>query len=88
MTYTAFSAQGPRIALALSREPLPLAASGILATFGVYQGIEIGRVWMTKTPACFRSPFLIRPGNRNWQCSTGRFSRHSSGRDRLLSPVA
>jgi predicted GH43/DUF377 family glycosyl hydrolase len=41
MTYTAFSAQGPRIALALSKDLFHWKRLG-LATFGVYQGAEIG----------------------------------------------
>jgi len=41
MTYTAFSAQGPRIALALSKDLFHWNRVG-LATFGVYQGVEIG----------------------------------------------
>jgi predicted GH43/DUF377 family glycosyl hydrolase len=43
MTYTAFSVQGPRIALALSKDLFHWQRLG-LATFGVYQGIEIGDV--------------------------------------------
>jgi predicted GH43/DUF377 family glycosyl hydrolase len=43
MTYTAFSAQGPRIALALSEDLFHWQRVG-LATFGRYQGIEIGDV--------------------------------------------
>lgn len=43
MTYTAFSAQGPRIALALSKDLFHWQRLG-LATFGVYHGIEIGDV--------------------------------------------
>ena len=41
MTYTAFSAGGPRIALALSKDLFHWKRVG-LATFGVYQGVEIG----------------------------------------------
>src|SRR5271163_4126267 len=41
MTYTAFSAEGPRIALALSKDLFHWQRLG-LATFGVYQGMEIG----------------------------------------------
>jgi predicted GH43/DUF377 family glycosyl hydrolase len=43
MTYTAFSAQGPRIALAASEDLFRWQRLG-LATFGVYHGIEIGGV--------------------------------------------
>jgi predicted GH43/DUF377 family glycosyl hydrolase len=43
MTYTAFSAQGPRIALALSADLFHWQRIG-LATFGRYHGIEIGAV--------------------------------------------
>jgi predicted GH43/DUF377 family glycosyl hydrolase len=43
MTYTAFSAQGPRIALAVSEDLLHWRRLG-LATFGPYQGIELGGV--------------------------------------------
>jgi beta-1,2-mannobiose phosphorylase / 1,2-beta-oligomannan phosphorylase len=43
MTYTAFSAQGPRIALALSKDLFHWKRLG-LATFGVYRGTEIGDV--------------------------------------------
>jgi beta-1,2-mannobiose phosphorylase / 1,2-beta-oligomannan phosphorylase len=43
MTYTAFSAQGPRIALAASKDLFHWKRLG-LATFGVYQGIQIGSV--------------------------------------------
>ena len=43
MTYTAFSAQGPRIALALSADLFRWQRVG-LATFGRYHGIEIGDV--------------------------------------------
>jgi predicted GH43/DUF377 family glycosyl hydrolase len=43
MTYTAFSPQGPRIALALSEDLFHWKRLG-LATFGVYHGIEIGDV--------------------------------------------
>jgi beta-1,2-mannobiose phosphorylase / 1,2-beta-oligomannan phosphorylase len=43
MTYTAFSARGPRIALALSKDLFHWKRLG-LATFGVYHGIEIGDV--------------------------------------------
>ena len=41
MTYTAFSPQGPRIALALSADLFHWQRLG-LATFGPYQGIEFG----------------------------------------------
>jgi predicted GH43/DUF377 family glycosyl hydrolase len=41
MTYTAFSAQGPRIALALSKDLFHWKRLG-LATFGVYKGTDIG----------------------------------------------
>jgi beta-1,2-mannobiose phosphorylase / 1,2-beta-oligomannan phosphorylase len=41
MTYTAFSDQGPRIALALSKDLFHWKRLG-LATFGVYKGSEIG----------------------------------------------
>jgi predicted GH43/DUF377 family glycosyl hydrolase len=43
MTYTAFSPQGPRIAFAVSADLFHWQRLG-LATFGVYQGIEIGDV--------------------------------------------
>ena len=43
MTYTAFSTQGPRIALASSRDLFHWQRLG-LATFGLYQGIDIGDV--------------------------------------------
>jgi predicted GH43/DUF377 family glycosyl hydrolase len=43
MTYTAFSAQGPRIALALSKDLFHWKRLG-LASFGVYQGVEIGDI--------------------------------------------
>jgi predicted GH43/DUF377 family glycosyl hydrolase len=43
MTYTAFSAQGPRIALAASEDLFHWKRLG-LATFGVYRGIDIGSV--------------------------------------------
>jgi len=43
MTYTAFSAQGPRIAVAWSKDLFHWQRLG-LATFGVYQGIQIGDV--------------------------------------------
>src|SRR5664279_3880332 len=43
MTYTAFSSQGPRIALALSADLFHWQRVG-LATFGRYHGIEIGDV--------------------------------------------
>ncbi len=43
MTYTAFSAQGPRIAVAVSTDLFHWQRLG-LATFGVYQGIQIGDV--------------------------------------------
>ena len=41
MTYTAFSVQGPRIALALSKDLFHWKRLG-LATFGVYKGSEVG----------------------------------------------
>jgi predicted GH43/DUF377 family glycosyl hydrolase len=43
MTYTAFSAQGPRIATALSKDLFHWQRLG-LATFGVYHCVEIGGV--------------------------------------------
>jgi beta-1,2-mannobiose phosphorylase / 1,2-beta-oligomannan phosphorylase len=43
MTYTAFSTQGPRIALALSKDLFHWQRLG-LATYGVYHGIQIGEV--------------------------------------------
>ena len=43
MTYTAYSSQGPRIALALSADLFHWQRLG-LATFGVYHGIELGDV--------------------------------------------
>lgn len=43
MTYTAFSTQGPRIALALSKDLFHWRRLG-LATFGVYRGIDIGDI--------------------------------------------
>jgi hypothetical protein len=43
MTYTAFSSRGPRIALAISEDLFHWQRLG-LATFGRYQGIEIGDV--------------------------------------------
>jgi predicted GH43/DUF377 family glycosyl hydrolase len=43
MTYTAFSSQGPRIALALSADLVHWQRLG-LATFGRYHGIQIGDV--------------------------------------------
>ena len=43
MTYTAFSRQGPRIALAESKDLFHWRRLG-LATFGVYHGMEIGDV--------------------------------------------
>ena len=43
MTYTAFSPEGPRIAMALSVDLFHWQRLG-LATFGLYQGIEIGDV--------------------------------------------
>jgi predicted GH43/DUF377 family glycosyl hydrolase len=43
MTYTAFSAHGPRIALADSRDLFLWRRLG-LATFGRYQGVDIGEV--------------------------------------------
>ncbi|MGP0075737.1 MAG: glycosidase [Bryobacteraceae bacterium] len=43
MTYTAFSAQGPRIGIALSKDLFHWKRVG-LATFGFYQGLEIGDV--------------------------------------------
>jgi predicted GH43/DUF377 family glycosyl hydrolase len=43
MTYTAFSAQGPRIALARSTDLFHWQRLG-LATFGVYHGMEIGDI--------------------------------------------
>ena len=43
MTYTAFSPQGPRIALALSADLFHWQRLG-LATFGRYHGVEIGDV--------------------------------------------
>ena len=73
MTYTAFSPEGPRIALALSKDLFHWERMG-LATFGPYQGIEFA-TWMTKMPACFLWPSRIHPGNRNWRCFTVRFSQ-------------
>ena len=43
MTYTAFSPQGPRIALALSKDLFHWRRLG-LATYGVYHGVNIGDV--------------------------------------------
>jgi len=43
MTYTAFSAQGPRIAFALSADLFHWQRLG-LATFGSYNGVEVGAV--------------------------------------------
>jgi predicted GH43/DUF377 family glycosyl hydrolase len=43
MTYTAYSSQGPRIALALSADLFHWQRLG-LATFGVYRGIHLGAV--------------------------------------------
>jgi predicted GH43/DUF377 family glycosyl hydrolase len=43
MTYTAYSSEGPRIALAVSEDLLHWQRLG-LATFGRYQGVEIGDV--------------------------------------------
>ncbi len=43
MTYTAFSAQGPRIALAISEDLFHWKRLG-LATFGRYSGVDIGDV--------------------------------------------
>jgi hypothetical protein len=65
MTYTAFSSQGLRIALALSADLFHWQRVG-LATFGRYHGIEIGDV-DDKDASLF--PVAIP----NWPSSTGRF---------------
>ena len=61
MTYTAFSSQGPRIALALSEDLFHWQRLG-LATFGRITASS-SATWMTKTPASSPSPFPIHPGN-------------------------
>ena len=71
MTYTAFSPEGPRIALALSRicstgnvsgsRPLVLITASSAAT------------WMTRTPVSFRLRFPIHPDTQNSLSCTGRF---------------
>ena len=83
MTYTAFSTQGPRIAL---------ASVGVISSTGsAWDSPPLGCIkaltsatWITKMPASSPLPFPIPPGIRNSACSTGRFSL---ARDRRRQPA-
>jgi hypothetical protein len=72
MAYAAFSAHGPRIALAMSKDLFHWSvwAWQVLVRLRALNSTA----WMTRTPAFFRSPFPIHPDIRNWRSSTGRFS--------------
>jgi hypothetical protein len=72
MTYAAFSAQGPRIAMAMSEDLFHWTRIG-LARFGRIRALN-STTWTTKMPAFSPWPFRIHPGTRKWPSSTGRFS--------------
>ena len=82
MTYTAFSPQGPRIALALSEDLFHWQRLG-LATFRPYQGIEFDGV--DDKDACHIPRCHSRPSRTtgNGHAPSAAFSRHSSGGNRL-----
>ena len=70
MTYTAFSPQGPRIAMAVSEDLFHWKRLG-LATYAHWHGIELA-TWTIRMRACFRSRSQTPPDNWNWECSTVR----------------
>ncbi len=74
MSYTAFSPQGPRIAMAAIGGPLPLEASRTRQPTLIGTALNWA-TWMTKMRACSLSQSLTPPGNWNWVCSTVRFFR-------------
>jgi hypothetical protein len=71
MTYTAFSPQGPRIAVALSSDLFHWQRLG-LATFGRYHGIEIGGE-DNKDASVLPVYIPNLSGQPNLPCSTGRY---------------
>jgi beta-1,2-mannobiose phosphorylase / 1,2-beta-oligomannan phosphorylase len=72
MTYTAFSAKGPRIALAVSEDLFRWERLG-LADFGPYRGIEFAGV-DDKDASLFPVAIPNPSGARSWPSSTGHFS--------------
>ena len=82
MTYAAFSARGPRIALAISEDLFHWQRLG-LATFGPYQGIEFDDVDDKDCqPLPGRHSESIRASG-NGHAPPAAFPRHSSGGNRL-----
>ena len=82
MTYTAFSPQGPRIALAVSEDLFHWQRLG-LATFGRYHGIEFGDVDdkdASLFPVAIPNP---RRASGTGHAPPAAFSRHSSRGNRL-----
>ena len=63
MTYTAFSPQGPRIALASSKDLFRWQRWGSQTLVRIRASSSA--TWITRMPASFPSPFLIHPGNWN-----------------------
>jgi predicted GH43/DUF377 family glycosyl hydrolase len=70
MSYTAFSPQGPRIALAISEDLFHWKRIGSRHT--LIGTALICAISMTKMQASFRLPSPIRPGIESWVCSTVR----------------
>ena len=80
MTYTAFSVRGPRIALAIS-DTLPLEVPRARNSARIRASNSL--TWMTKTPVCFPSPFLIHPAPRNGHPPPTAIPWYSAGGNRL-----
>ena len=87
MTYAAFSARGPRIALAISEDLFHWQRLG-LATFGPYQGIEFAQRGRQRRQSFPRrdSESIRAPGTGHHPPAA--FPRHSSGGNRLPPRVA
>jgi hypothetical protein len=86
MTYAAFSANGPRIALASSKDLLHWERLG-LATFASYDGIDFVHV-DDKDASIFPVAVPNHCGNADGHASSPPFSWHTTGGDCLPVRVA
>ena len=73
MTYAAFSARGSPDRPGNIGGSVPLETYRARDASARIRGLN-STMWTTKMPACFRSPFRIRPVIRKWPFCTGRFS--------------
>jgi len=86
MTYAAFSANGPRIALASSKDLLHWER--LVSQLSLRMTASISSMWITRMPASSRWPFPITVERCRWPCFIAPFSWHTTGGDCLPVRVA